>query len=88
MSVTPRRIGGVVIIGAEHRTIEPGPIAALKMSVDQNWTWAKMIAQTLGGLFKRHTSVKQLMGPVAIADLSGHGGGAGVAAAFQPHGDD
>jgi regulator of sigma E protease len=76
VTVTPRRIGDVVIIGAqlngaEQRTIEPGPIQALKMSLDQNWTWAKMIVQTLGGLFTRHTSVKQLMGPVAIADLSG-----------------
>jgi regulator of sigma E protease len=74
--VTPRKIGDVVMIGAqltsyEVRTIEPGPIEAFKMSVDQNWTWAKMIVQTLGGLFTRHTSVKQLMGPVAIADLSG-----------------
>ena len=74
--VTPRKIGDTVIIGAqlngfELRTIEPGPIEAFKMSLDQNWTWAKMIVQTLGGLFTRHTSVKQLMGPVAIADLSG-----------------
>jgi regulator of sigma E protease len=74
--VTPRKIGDTVIIGAqlngfELRTIEPGPIEAVKMSLDQNWTWAKMIVQTLGGLFTRHTSVKQLMGPVAIADLSG-----------------
>ena len=74
--VTPRKIGDTVIIGAqlngfELRTIEPGPIEALKMSLDQNWTWARMIVQTLGGLFTRHTSVKQLMGPVAIADLSG-----------------
>ena len=75
VTVTPRKIGDIVMIGAqlvpETRTIEPGPIEALKMSVDQNWTWAKMIVQTLGGLFTRHTSVKQLMGPVAIADLSG-----------------
>jgi regulator of sigma E protease len=74
--VTPRKIGDVVMIGAvltsyEVRTIDPGPIEAFKMSLDQNWTWAKMIVQTLGGLFTRHTSVKQLMGPVAIADLSG-----------------
>lgn len=74
--VTPRKIGDTVIIGAqlngfELRTIEPGPIEALKMSLDQNWTWAKMIVQTLGGLFTHQTSVKQLMGPVAIADLSG-----------------
>ncbi len=76
VSVTPRNINGTVMIGAdlsgfEFRTIEPGIWTALKMSLDQNWTWAKMIVQTLGGLFTHHTSVKQLMGPVAIADLSG-----------------
>jgi regulator of sigma E protease len=74
--VTPRQIGDLVMIGAqlnaaEQRTIEPGPYQALKMSLDQNWAWTKMIVQTLGGLFTRNTSVKQLMGPVAIADLSG-----------------
>ncbi len=74
--VTPRKVGGTVIIGAqlsawEQRTIDPGPVEALKMSAVQNWTWAKLIVQTLGGLFTRDTSVKQLMGPVAIADLSG-----------------
>ena len=76
VSITPRQIGDLVMIGtqlngAEQRTIEPGPYQALKMSLDQNWTWTKMIVQTLGGLFTRNTSVKQLMGPVAIADLSG-----------------
>ena len=76
VSVTPRTVGGTVIIGAqlsawEQRTIDPGPLEALKMSAVQNWTWAKLIVQTLGGLFTRDTSVKQLMGPVAIADLSG-----------------
>src|SRR5204862_5265185 len=74
--VTPRRIGPDILIGVqlsafEQRTVEPGPIEALKMSLDQNWTWGKMIVQTLGGLFTRRTSVRQLMGPVAIADLSG-----------------
>lgn len=74
--VTPRKINDTVIIGAqlsgfEVRTIEPGIWTALKLSVAQNWTWAKMIVQTLGGLFTHQTSVKQLMGPVAIADLSG-----------------
>ena len=74
--VTPRRIGADVMIGvtlsaAEQRTVEPGPVEALQMSVEQNWNWAKQIIQTLGGLFTRRTSVKQLMGPVAIADLSG-----------------
>jgi regulator of sigma E protease len=76
VTVTPRRIGDLVKIGAtlsrfEQRTIEPGVWAALKMSFAQNWSWTKAIVQTLGGLFTRRTSVKQLMGPVAIADLSG-----------------
>jgi regulator of sigma E protease len=74
--VTPRRINDTIMIGAdlsgfEFRTIEPGIWTAMKMSLAQNWTWTKMIAQTLGGLFTHQTSVKQLMGPVAIADLSG-----------------
>jgi regulator of sigma E protease len=40
------------------------------MSVIQNWTWGRMIVQTLVGLFTRDTSVKQLMGPVAIAQVT------------------
>jgi regulator of sigma E protease len=76
ITVTPRRLGDAVMIGAqlnqfELRTVEPSPFEALKMSLQQNWTWARLIVQTLGGLFTHKTSVKQLMGPVAIADLSG-----------------
>jgi regulator of sigma E protease len=76
ITVTPRQLGTAVMIGAqlspfELRTVEPNPYEALKMSLEQNWTWARLIVQTLAGLFTRETSVKQLMGPVAIADLSG-----------------
>jgi regulator of sigma E protease len=88
VTVTPRNIGGIVMIGAqlsgyELRTIEPGPLEALKMSAVQNWTWASMIVQTLGGLFTHSTSVKQLMGPVAIADLSGTAAEQGWVALFS-----
>ena len=38
------------------------------MSAEQNWEWTTLIVETLGGLFTRETSVKQLMGPVAIAE--------------------
>jgi regulator of sigma E protease len=74
--VTPRKVRDTVIIGAqlnqfELRSVNPGPFEALKMSVIQNWTWGRMIVQTLGGLFTRDTSVKQLMGPVAIAQVTG-----------------
>jgi regulator of sigma E protease len=75
VSVTPRSIDGTPKIGAhlsmESRTVNPGLVEAFKLSIDQNWEWATLILKTLGGLLTRHTSVKQLMGPVAIADLSG-----------------
>lgn len=76
LTLTPRMIDGGVKIGAtitsaELRTVEPGPVDAFKLSLKQNWEWTTLIFETLGGLFTRQTSVKQLMGPVAIADLSG-----------------
>ena len=76
VSVTPRKVGDTFMIGAqlsaaELRTVEPGLLEAFKMSAVQNWNTATEIVQTLGGLLTRETSVKQLMGPVAIADLSG-----------------
>jgi regulator of sigma E protease len=82
ITVTPRKIGDVVMMGAqlrpfETKTVDPGPLQAFKLSLDKNWEWAKLIVQTLVGLFTRETSVKQLMGPVAIADLSGTAAQAG-----------
>jgi regulator of sigma E protease len=76
ITVTPRKSDGVFRIGAhialaEMRTINPSFVEAMKMSAEQNWEWTKLIVKTLIGLFTRDTSVKQLMGPVAIADLSG-----------------
>jgi regulator of sigma E protease len=74
--VTPRKTEGMVRIGSqisptELREIQPGIFEAIKMSAQQNWEWSTLIIRTLVGLFTRQTSVKQLMGPVAIADLSG-----------------
>ena len=37
----------------------------------QNWDDTRQIGETMRDLFTRETPVKQLMGPVAIADLSG-----------------
>jgi regulator of sigma E protease len=75
ITVTPRPTDGTTKIGAhltvESRTVNPGIVEAFKLSLDQNWEWATLIIKTLAGLLTRHTSVKQLMGPVAIADLSG-----------------
>ena len=87
VTVTPRKIGGLVMMGAtlspwEVRTVDPGPIEALKLSAAKNWEWTRQIAETIAGLFTRTTSVKQLMGPVAIADLSGSAAEAGWISLF------
>ena len=85
--VTPKKVGDDVMIGAqlsmfETRTVEPGPFEAVKLSVQKNWEWTRLIFETLGGLFTRETSVKSLMGPVAIADLSGTAAEAGWISLF------
>jgi regulator of sigma E protease len=75
ITVTPRKFGDDVLIGAtisplELKTVKPTFLEAIRLSARQNWEWTTLIFQTLGGLFTRDTSVKQLMGPVAIAGLS------------------
>jgi regulator of sigma E protease len=82
VTVTPQRRGDKAMIGAtiqklETHTVDPGALEAVKLSFAKNYEWTKMIFQTLGGLFTHETSVKQLMGPVAIADLSGTAAHAG-----------
>ena len=88
VNVTPQKMDGVFRIGAhialaEMRTINPSFLEAIRMSFDQNWDWTKLIVKTLIGLFTRDTSVKQLMGPVAIADLSGTAAEQGWVPLFQ-----
>ncbi|MFH1731572.1 MAG: RIP metalloprotease RseP [Planctomycetota bacterium] len=88
LTLTPRLRGDVSIIGAilsiyEVRTIEPGPLQAIQLSLERNWEWSRLIVQTLVGLFTRETSVKQLMGPVAIAEMSGGAAELGWLALFN-----
>ena len=75
LAVTPRKQGTIGVIGIgiqdEFKLVQPGAIGALKMSVDRNIQFGGLIARTLGGLFTRETSPSQLMGPVAIAQMSG-----------------
>jgi regulator of sigma E protease len=73
---------GARILPWETITVNPGPLEAVKLSAQKNWEWATLIVQTLKGLFTRETSVKQLMGPVAIADLSGAAAEAGWISLF------
>jgi regulator of sigma E protease len=76
ITVTPVLDDGWARIGAnisptEFKTVEPSIVQAFRMSLERNWESAGMILATLKGLVTRETSVKQLMGPVAIADISG-----------------
>jgi regulator of sigma E protease len=82
LTVTPKKTADIVRIGAqirelEVRIIQPNLLEAFTLSAQRNYDWAKLIVRTLAGLFTRDTPVKQLMGPVAIAGLSGEAAQAG-----------
>ena len=53
------------------KSIRPGAVEAFAMSVTRNIEYSGMIFSTIWGLVTRETSPKQLMGPVAIAQMSG-----------------
>jgi regulator of sigma E protease len=63
------RIG--ISIGEDVTRIKPGPIDAFAMSLKRNYESAGLIFMTIGQLITRETSTRQLMGPLAIAQLSG-----------------
>ena len=76
LQVTPESSGGVGIIGVaiypyEVRRVDPTLGQAFVLSAQENWESTVLIGRTIAGLFKRETPVRQLMGPLAIAQLSG-----------------
>jgi regulator of sigma E protease len=76
ITVTPEGATGSSIIGFdfydfEFERIDPTFVQAIRLSFKQNLDNAKVIGQTLKGLATRETPVNQLLGPLAIADLSG-----------------
>jgi regulator of sigma E protease len=75
------RIG--VQIGPETRSVDPGLVGAIRMSVERNVQYSGLIFQTVWGLITRETSPRQLMGPVAIAQLSGESAEVGWVALFS-----
>jgi len=86
--VVPEPIDGTPRMGAtlspfELRTVEPTVLQAIGMSLARNWEWTRLIGRTLVGLLTRETSVRQFLGPVAIAELSGGAAQAGWLALFN-----
>jgi regulator of sigma E protease len=86
-NVTPRQQGDRGLIGITiteaTKQFKPGPLEAVKLSVERNVELTRLIFRTLGGLFVGNTSPRQLMGPVAIAQLSGESAQAGWIALFS-----
>jgi regulator of sigma E protease len=75
VKATPEQQGQKGWLGVElsepYKSFTPGPFEAIKLSVEHNIESSGIIFRTLGGLFTGETSVKQLQGPVGIAQLSG-----------------
>jgi len=93
LPVTPARGGctGVaanvgcigVSISEATKHFKPTALEAVTLSVRKNIEWAGLIGQTVWGLVTRETSPKQLMGPVAIAQMSGESASLGWVALFS-----
>jgi regulator of sigma E protease len=84
---TPRKSGTGGLLGIsiadETVSVKPGMVGAARMAVEKNVQFAGLIFQTVWGLITRETSPKQLMGPVAIAQLSGESAQLGWIALFS-----
>lgn len=86
--VVPASQGGSGVIGAlltdrEYVRTAPGWEKAAVQSVHENWDRSAFIVRTMRGLLTAETPVKQLMGPVAIAQFSGEAASMGWLTLFD-----
>ena len=91
--MTPGRRGDVGWLGVHpgrrnHDASSPARSRPLELSVRRTSRPPGLIFQTVWGLLTRETSPKQLMGPVAIAQLSGESAQLGWIPLLQPDGVD
>ena len=86
IAVTPYRDADRTLVGMymndATRSLKPGPIEAVGMSIQRNVEMSWQILRTLKELVTGEASPKQLMGPVGIAQLSGESAQAGWLALF------
>jgi regulator of sigma E protease len=84
LRATPGRRNDAGFLGIDMAddtvSIRPGVVGAARMAVEKNVQFSGMIFQTVWGLLTRETSPKQLMGPVAIAQMSGESAQLGIIA--------
>jgi regulator of sigma E protease len=87
LQVTPEKRGEIgwlgIVLADATKSIKPGFVEAIRLSVNKNVQYSGLIFETVWGLITRETSPKQLMGPVAIAQLSGESAALGWIALFS-----
>ena len=81
LRATPEQEGDRGMLGfyitEPTKLFQPGPLEAVWLSVERNIEYSGLIFQTIGGLVTGRTSMRQLQGPVGIAQLSGESAQAG-----------
>ena len=86
IQVTPAQQGDRGMIGIATaqltRSFQPGPFEAIALSAQQTLDGSMLIFKTIGQLLSGEASPRQMMGPVAIAQLSGESAQAGWVALF------
>ncbi len=84
--ITPVQRGDRGMIGIATseptRSFQPGPFEAVALSAQRTLEGSLLIFKTIGQLLSGQASPRQLMGPVAIAQLSGESAQAGWVALF------
>jgi regulator of sigma E protease len=84
---TPRQEGDRAMLGfymgERTKAFTPTPLEAVTLSIEQNIQSSGLIFRTLAGLFTGETSVRQLQGPVGIAQLSGESAAEGLLPLFS-----
>jgi regulator of sigma E protease len=81
LRATPEQEGDRGMLGffitEPTKQFQPGLLEAVVLSVERNIEFSGLIFQTIGGLVTGQTSMRQLQGPVGIAQLSGESAQAG-----------
>ena len=82
ITATPEKRGEIGMLGMyiieESKPFDPTLPEAIWLSIERNIESSGLIFKTLAGLFTGETSVRQLQGPVGIAQLSGESAAEGL----------
>jgi regulator of sigma E protease len=89
LTVTPRvvtteqgtrlaRIDAYIGRGAERVKVSHGPLESASIGVERTWNMAALTLKTLGRMLIGEASLKNLSGPITIADVAGQAAQSGI----------